>query len=182
VGLQACSTARLGGMDGNFWVGLLLGFPVGVVASILASHYWEFRARWKAHKAAKRLVGTWTAYKLDGRNLSQTPMAGAGTTVVSLRSRWWSADAGVLDCESYDLDAKGNRRPHSGCIVMDSRIHWMATRIDRYEDSHEVAQQYLVMSRDSSVVYVFPIASGSTLGNVYEAHAWRRSGGQDRSR
>jgi hypothetical protein len=164
-------------MDGNFWLGLLLGFPVGVLASILASHYWEYRARWQAHEAAKKLVGSWTAYKLEGRSLSQTPMAGAGPTVVSLRSRWWSADAGVLDCESYDVDTAGNRRAHSGRIVMDARVPWMARRIDRYEDSQEVAQQHLVISRDSSVVYVFPIPSGSTLGNVYAAHAWRKSGG-----
>ena len=108
--------------------------------------------------------------------MSQTPTAGSGLTVVTLKSRWWSADAGVLDFESFDIDAAGKRRPHGGRIVMDPRVPWTATRIDRYEDSHEVAQQHLVISRDPSVVYVFPIPSGSTLGNVYRPHAWRKTG------
>jgi len=103
-------------------------------------------------------------------------MAGAGPTVVSLKSRWWSVDAGVLDFESFDIDNTGERRRHNGRIVMDPRVPWMATRIDRYEDSHEVAQQHLVISQDPSVLYVFPIPSGSTLGNVYKKHAWRRIG------
>lgn len=164
-------------MDAKFWLGLLIGFPVGILASILASHYWEYLARCRAHKAARKLVGEWTAYDLEGRGLSQAPMKGAGPTVVSLKSRWWSAEAGVLDFESYDKDdATGKRRPHNGRIVMDPRVPWMATRIDRYEDSHEVAQQHLVISRDPSVVYVFPIPSGSTLGNVYRPHAWRKTG------
>jgi hypothetical protein len=163
-------------MDGKFWLGLLIGFPVGTLASVLASHYWEYRARYQAHKAASKLVGEWTAYDLEGRGLSKTPTAGAGPTVVSLQSRWWSADAGVLDFESYDIDRAGKRRPHNGRIAMDPRVPWMATRIDRYEDCHEVAQQHLVISRDPSVVYIFPIPSGSTLGNVYAPHAWRKTG------
>ena len=163
-------------MDEKFWLGLLIGFPVGVLASILAGHYLEYRERYQAHKAASKLVGEWTAYCLEGRHLSQTPMAGAGPTVVSLKSHWWSADAGVLDFESFDIEAGGKRRSHNGRIVMDSRVPWMATRIDRYEDSYEVAQQHLVIGRDPSVVYVFPIPSGSTLGNVYAPHAWRKTG------
>jgi hypothetical protein len=163
-------------VDAKFWFGLLIGFPVGILASIFASHYWEYLARCRVHKAASKLVGEWTAYDLDGRSLSQTPMAGAGPTVVSLKSRWWSADAGVLDFESFDIDATGKRRSHNGRIVMDPKVPWMARRIDRYEDSHEVAQQHLVISRDPSVVYVFPMPSGSTLGNVYAPHAWRKTG------
>lgn len=162
-------------MDGKFWLGVLIGFPVGILASILASYYWEYCARYRAHKVARRLVGEWTAYNMEGRGLSQMPMAEAGPTVVSLNSHWWSPDAGVLDFESYDIDATGKRRPHNGRIVMDPRVPWMATRIDRYEDSHEVAQQHLVISRDPSVVYLFPIPSRSTIGNAYPPHAWRKT-------
>lgn len=174
--VHACSRARLSVVDVNFWLGLLIGFPVGVLASILASHYWEYRTRYQAHAAAKKLVGSWRAHNLQGRGVSKTPMAGAGPTIVSLRSRWWSADAGVLDFESQDVDAQGNRRIHGGRIVMDPKVPWMATRIDRYEDSHEVAQQHLVLSRDGSVVYVFPISGVSTPGAAYSPHAWLRSG------
>jgi len=163
-------------MDARFWFGLLIGFPVGVLASILAGHYWEYLTRYRAHTAARQLVGKWTAYDLEGRGLSKKPMDHAGPTDVHLKSRWWSAEAGVLDFESFDIDDTGKRRHHNGRIVMDPRVPWIATRIDRYEDSHEVAQQHLVISRDPSVVYVFPIPSRSTLGDVYRPHAWRKTG------
>jgi hypothetical protein len=162
-------------MDAKFWLGLLIGFPVGVLASILASQYWEYRARWLAHKAAKQLVGVWIAYDLKGRDLSETPMVCAGPTKVRPLSSWWSVNAGVLKCESYDIVEDGRHRHHSGLIVMDPRVPWLAMRIDRYEDSHEVAQQQLMISQDPSVVFVFPVPSGSTLRDVYAPHAWRKT-------
>ena len=47
-------------------------------------------------------------------------------------------------------------------------------RIDRYANSNEIAQQQLVIAPDFNTVYVFPIAAGATLGDVYGKHAWRR--------
>jgi hypothetical protein len=55
----------------------------------------------------------------------------------------------------------------------------MARRIDRYDDSHEIAQQTLVMSSDQSVVYAEPqyrdyllIATSSTrsIRGLLRAH------------
>jgi len=163
-------------VDTTFWLGLWSGLPIGIVAGVIANQAWEFVARNRANKAAKQLVGTWTAYDLDGRALSEKPMKGAGPTVVRSNTHWWSSDAGVLDFDSYDVADSGARRVHRGRIVIDTRVPWLATRIDRYEDSHEVAQQHLVISSDPSVVFVFPIPSGSTLGNAYSPHAWRKTG------
>jgi hypothetical protein len=157
-------------------LGPLFGFFLGVLASVLVTQFWEFRTRYGTHKAARKLVGEWTAYNLEGRGLSQKPMERAGPTVVSLKSCCLSANAGILDFESYDIDDTGKRRPHSGCIMMDPRVPWMATRTDRYEDSRKVVQQRLVIGRDPSVVYVFPIPTESTLGNVYSPHAWCKTG------
>jgi len=59
----------------SFWAGVLLGF----VASILANHYWDLRTRYRAYKAASKLVGTWEAYNMNGRTIDTTPYAGRGT-------------------------------------------------------------------------------------------------------
>ena len=63
----------------TFWGGVLLGF----VASILANHYWDLRARYRAYRIAGRLVGTWVAYNIHGRTMDATPIPGAGLTKVS---------------------------------------------------------------------------------------------------
>ena len=56
----------------------------------------------------------------------------------------------------------------------DLAIPWLAIRIDRYADSNEIAEQRLVTGPDYNIVYIFPVAAGSTLGDGYGKHAWRR--------
>lgn len=154
-----------------FWAGVLLGF----VASILANHYWDLRARRKAYHAACSLVGTWEAYNIHGRLVDAIPMEGAGLTVVSSKPHWWSDNSAVLNVRAQDINTSTDDvRDHDGYIVFDPAVPWLATRIDRYPDSNEIAQQQLLMTPDSDIVYVFPIATGATLGDVYRKHAWRR--------
>lgn len=159
----------------DFWAGALLGFFAGIVASILASHYWELRARYRAYVAAGKLVGTWVAYNMQGRMVDTTPMPGAGLTVVSAKPHWWWANSGVLDVRAQDVNAStGDTRDHDGHIVIDPAIPWLATRVDRYADSNEISEQRLVIGPDSKIVYVFPVATVATLGDVYGKHAWRK--------
>jgi len=155
----------------TFWVGVFLGF----VASILANHCWELWVRYRAYRAASRLVGTWVAYNIHGRTVDANPMPGAGLTVVSSKPHWWSANLTVLDVRAQDIDAStGHIRDHDGHIVINSAIPWLATRIDRYADSNEISEQRLVIGSDFETVYVFPVATVATLGDVYGKHAWRR--------
>jgi hypothetical protein len=159
----------------NFWAGILLGFVAGIIASILANHYWDLRTRHRAYKAARKLVGTWVAYNIQGRTIDRTPMPGAGLTVVSAKPHWWWADSGVLDVCSQDIDAAtGRTRKHDGTIVLDPVNPWLATRIDRYADSNEISQQRLEIDPGCDTVYIFPDQTVSTLDNVYGKHAWRR--------
>jgi hypothetical protein len=154
----------------TFWAGVFLGF----VASILANHYWDLRARYRAYRTAARLVGTWEAYNMHGRKMDTTPMPGAGLTVVSSKPHWWSANSAILDVRAQDIDANGHTRDHDGHIVIDPAFPWLATRIDRYADSNEISEQRLVIGQDFNIVYVFPVANVATLGDVYGKHAWRR--------
>jgi hypothetical protein len=154
-----------------FWSGVFLGF----VASLLANHCWELLTRYRTLKTAARLVGTWIAYNIRGRMIEPTPMTGAGETVVSAKPHWWSHNSAVLDVRAEDINpSTGERRDHSGHIVFNPSIPWLATRIDRYFDSHEISGQRLVMGTDLNTVYVFPVSAVSTLGDVYAKHAWRR--------
>lgn len=157
----------------EFWAGLLIGFFLGVVASLLANYVWDLRARYGAYKVARKLVGTWEAFNIDGRTIDTTPMPGA--TVVSSR-RWWAADAGVLDVRAQDNDAStGRTRRHSGTIVFDRANPWLATRILRYADSNEISQQRLQIDPDDcGIVHIFPDPTVATLGDVYRKHVWRR--------
>lgn len=160
-------------MNSIFWFGVAIGF----IANIIASQCWELVARYRAWKTARRLVGTWVAYNIHGRTVDTTPMPGAGLTVVSARRHCLSADSAVLDVRSQDVNvSSGERRDHDGHIVFNPVVPWLATRIDRYTDSNEVAEQRLVIGPDYNIVYVFPVPAGSTLGDVYGKHAWRREG------
>ena len=160
-------------MNSIFWFGVALGF----IANIIASQCWEFIARYRAWKGARKLVGTWVAYHMRGRMVDTTPMPGAGLTVVSAKGHWLSADSAVLDVRSQDINVlSGGTRDHDGHIVFDPVIPWLATRIDRYADSNELAEQHLVIGPDHNIVYVFPVATVATLGDVYGKHAWRRKG------
>jgi hypothetical protein len=104
-----------------------------------------------------------------------TPMPGAGLTVVSLKPRWWTADSGILDFRSEDIDSAGQTRKHAGSIVLDPVNPWLATRIDQYADSNEVSQQRLEIDPgDCDTVYIFPDPTVATLGDVSGKHAWRR--------
>jgi len=47
----------------------------------------------------------------------------------------------------------------------------LATRIVLYEDSDEVCEQRIVISRDSETLYVFPIDTVATMGGPYKKHA-----------
>jgi hypothetical protein len=158
----------------NQWPAYLIGFLLGGVASHLANHIWETWARLKRHRAARQFVGQWEAYELKNRQLSQHPLSGAGLTTVSLKSKWYSANSGMLDVEASDLDAGGTERNHKGHIILDPQVPWLARRVARYEDSHEVTEQKLVLGLDPSTVYVFPVPSTSTLGDGYSPHAWKK--------
>lgn len=160
-------------MNSIFWFGVVLGF----IANIIASQCWELIARYRAWKAARKLVGTWVAYKINGRMVETTPMLGAGLTVVSAKGHWLSADSAVLNVRSQDIDIRsGETRDHDGHIVFDRVIPWLATRVFRYADSNEIGEQRLVIGPDSNIVYVFPVAAVATLGDVYGKHVWRRKG------
>ncbi|HEY9140179.1 MAG TPA: hypothetical protein VIN93_04770 [Bryobacteraceae bacterium] len=164
----------------DFWkgilVGALIGFPLGILASIIAAYLWDLMARFRANRAARKLVGTWGAYNIHDRIIDATPMPGAGLTVVSLNRPWCAADSGVLDVHAQDIDpATGQTREHDGSIVLDPVKPWLATRILRYADSDEVSQQRLEIDlTDWNTVHVFPDATVATLGDVYGKHAWRR--------
>lgn len=160
----------------EFWAGALIGFIAGIVASVIAAYLWELGVRYKAYRAASRLVGTWEAYSIQGRRIDTAPMRGAGLTVVSHKGHQWSADSGVLDFRSEDInDVTGQTRKHDGSIVLNPLTPWLAIRIDRYADSDEVSQQQLLLDpNDPDTVIVFPDAALATLGGVYARHAWRR--------
>lgn len=102
-------------------------------------------------------------------------MPGAGLTVVSAKPHWWSDNSAILDVRSQDIDASTRHtRDHDGHIVIDPAFPWLATRIERYADSDEIMEQRLVIAADLNTVYLFPIATVATLGDVYGKHAWRR--------
>lgn len=132
----------------EFWkgtlIGVLIGFFAGILASIIANYLWELGARWRAYKAAGKLVGTWVAYNIHGRTIDTALMQDAGLTVVSLKPHWWAPNSGVLDVRAEDIEAStGRSRKHDGTIVLDPASPWLATRIDRYADSNEISQQRL---------------------------------------
>ena len=159
----------------EFSVGTLIGFFLGIIASILANYQWDLRARHRDYKAARKLVGTWVAYSIHGRTIDATPMQGAGLTVVSSKPHWWAADSRVLDVSSQDIDSSGRTREHNGTIILNPTNPWLATRIDRYADSNEISQQQLEIDpKDCNTVFIFPDPTVATLGDVYAKHAWRR--------
>src|SRR5271165_4990213 len=155
-------------MNSIFWFGLALGFFL----NLIASQCWEFIARYRAWKTARKLVGAWVAYNMHGRTVDTVPMTGAGLTVVSAKPHWLSAHSAVLDVRSQDTTLSGEARNHDGCIVFDPAVPWLATRIFRYADSNEVGEQRLVIGPGYNIVYVFPLrmlrpsvtCTGSTLG------------------
>ncbi len=156
----------------ELWIGLLLGFVFGVVGNILVTHYGELVARCRAHAAAKKLVGTWEAYNIDGRVVAHTPMPGAGLTEMSIRSRYpWSAGSHVIQVNAVDLS---DGRQHSGTVVIDSVCPRLATRIVIYEPGDEVIEQRIVISKDFGTLYVFIVAATLGLSTYSRSHALRR--------
>ena len=84
----------------DLWVGLLLGFPFGVIGNVLVNHYWELLTRFRAYATAHRLVGTWDFYNIsDGNVESFLPNA---LTKISAESPWWSVDSHVLHVAGED--------------------------------------------------------------------------------
>lgn len=152
----------------DFWAGLLLGFLFGVVGNILVNHSWELIARFRTHATAKRLVGTWTAYNMDGRVVHSIPMEGAGPTVVSATSHWWTANSGVLQLSSQDSDG----RHHSGPLVIDPVCPRLATRILIYDapTPDEVIEQRIIISQDFKTLYVFYVFATFGLSAYRPAH------------
>jgi len=55
-------------MNSIFGFGLALGF----IANLIASQRWELVARYRAWKAARKLVGTWVAYNMRGCGVHYT--------------------------------------------------------------------------------------------------------------
>lgn len=155
------------------------GFFAEIIASILANHYWEWLARRRAYEAARALAGNWIAYDINGRAIDDAPMKGAGLTVVSSKSHWWSKNSAVLDMHSDDFDSStGRSKPHLGNIVIDPRMPWLATRVGFYTDSNEIFEQRLVIGPDPNLIYVFPTSAGAPRGDVYGQHVLRRKDGR----
>ena len=159
----------------DFWAGTLLGFVAGIIAGILMSDHWKLRTRYRAYKAAGKLVGTWVAYNMHGQTVENTPMPGAGLIVISSKPHWWSANSAVLDVCAQDIDPSPDRtRDHEDHIVIDPAFPWLATRIDRHTDSNDISEQRLAISPDFNIVCVFPILTIATGRDAYRKHAWRR--------
>jgi len=161
----------------DFWLsilaGVIFGGIVGFFLGLASNGVTELVARSNLHDAASQLVGTWTAHNIHGRDVDQEIMKGSGDTVVRLKARSrFTREAGVLDFDSVDHPENAPKRHHSGRIVMHPNVPWVATRIDRYHDSNEVAYQTLVID-ESGIVFVFPDPAKSSLGDSYNKHAWR---------
>ncbi len=151
----------------NFWVGLLLGFLLGVVGNVLANHYWELRERRHAYRDAKRIVGTWKAYNIRGQTLE--PMEGAGDTVMVAKPHSWSVNSNILDVHGLDTS---DGRHHSGVLVIDPIYPRRATRVVIYEfpTPDEVMEQRIVISHDFKTLYVFPVLATLGLPTYTPAH------------
>jgi hypothetical protein len=163
---------------GEFWAGLLLGFLFGVIGNILANHYQDLRAQFRAHAKAKRLVGTWRAYNMHGRLVDSTPMEGAGLTVILAKAHWWSAESNVLDVSSQD---SSDGRHHSGSLVIDPVCSRLATRILIYDapTPDEVVEQRIIISHDSKTLYVSYVLATFGLPAYRPAHVLCKVEGSD---
>jgi hypothetical protein len=118
---------------------------------------------------ARKWVGEWEAYDLVGRTLSQR-MARAGPTTVTLAGLF----SDKLTFECYDCDANGTpTRRQKGSIRLDADDPTTAKRIGQYLDAVEIYEQRLRMIDDDAIV-ILPVPSGSSLGDVYGKHGWRR--------
>lgn len=150
--------------------GPLLGFVLGVIASVLAALCWELFTRRRLYHVAKALAGVWTAPEmLDGRTVDRVNlMQHAWPTMMKAKSRRgsWSAASHILDISAADTSASGGvKRPHSGYLVIDRAAPWRATRIVFYADSDEVLEQHIIISLDSRTLHI-PALPGS-----YNRHA-----------
>jgi hypothetical protein len=67
----------------DLWLGIWIGFLLGIVAGFVVSYVWELRERLRLYKDSEKLVGSWTAFNVVGRNIEKTPMRGVGLTVVT---------------------------------------------------------------------------------------------------
>ena len=89
------------------------------------------------------------------------------TTEATSKPHWWSANSAVLDVRADDIDTStGEKRAHDGHIVFHQGILWLATRIDRYADSNEIAQQQLVIAADFDIVYVTGLTGLKTASDL----------------
>jgi len=149
-----------------FWTGVVLGF----FFNIIANQCWELRARFLAHASAKKLVGKWRAYNLNGRTWET--MLGAGDTVIRAE-HWWSSNSNVLQVEGVDTS---DGRHHSGPLVIDPVCHRKATRTLIYDfpTPDEVVEQRIVISHDFKTLYVFPILATIGLPAYSPTHVLRR--------
>jgi hypothetical protein len=77
----------------DLWLGIWIGFLLGIVAGFVVSYVWELRERLRLYKDSEKLVGSWTAFNVVGRNVDKTPMRGVGLTVVTRKGGWFWARA-----------------------------------------------------------------------------------------
>ena len=123
-------------------------------------------------RQTQRWVGHWQAYNVEGRDLAENPMKGAGPTDVFL-PHWWTVST-KLKFQCYDCDSQGQPTRHqTGHISLDSTDPDSATRVGCYLDSDEFYEQRLRMITNDKVL-IIPVPERSTLGNVYGKHGWRR--------
>lgn len=148
------------------WMSDLAAFIAGIVTGMVANGGTALWTRFRAYRAAEKLVGKWVTYEKDDRAFEKL-IDGALTEI--LARPWWSrcsTDSHVLPVRSTDPSG----REHSGYFAIDPSCPWRATRTILYHDSDEIAGQRVEISPSGNTLYVFP----DPPNQGYEQHALRR--------
>lgn len=153
----------------------LVGFFSGVLSSAAVAYFVELGTRWRLHREAKKLGGTWIAYDmLDGRTVDRSrPMKDSWPTVMTPKP-WWRSCAAcshVLDISGDHASNDGRLRHHEGYLIVDRASPRLATRIVCYTDSDEVSEQRIVISSKGDTLHVFPVVPMSNPTISYNRHA-----------
>jgi len=153
----------------------LVGFFSGVLSSALVAYFVELGTRWRLHRAAKRLKGTWVAHDmLDGRTVDRSkPMKDSWPTVMTPKPSWrfWEADSHVLDVKADHVSNDGSLRHHEGYLIVDRTSPRLVTRIVCYTGSDEVKEERIVISSKGDTLHVFPVVPLSEPTIRYCWHA-----------
>lgn len=151
------------------WLNLIFGAIAGAILSYLVTTYF---GRYTIWRRAKRLIGEWEAFNIEGRALEKMP--NAGITVISQTAHWWRRDFNVLTIEARDGETAGNR-DHHGRISVSSDDLNAASRVLRYKGSAGVARSHLLVSEDGNEIRVTPLDDSR---QDYRPHVLRRREGE----